>query len=85
MPTGRRFVQFGSFVYANFNLTLVDDTHIYVGTTHDRANVVIAPGPSLLPVLRSGDAVQHACPHWPQLLAGAGVIVLPGVSIGTTR
>lgn len=25
---GGRFVHFGSFIYANFNLTLVDDTHI---------------------------------------------------------
>ena len=28
---GGAHVHFGSFVYANFNLTLVDDTHIYVG------------------------------------------------------
>ncbi len=25
------FVHFGKGIYANFNLTLVDDTHIYVG------------------------------------------------------
>lgn len=28
---GGRHVHFGKGVYANFNLTLVDDTHIYVG------------------------------------------------------
>ena len=28
---GGGHVHFGNNVYANFNLTLVDDTHIYVG------------------------------------------------------
>lgn len=28
---GGRHVHFGHSIYANFNLTLVDDTHIYVG------------------------------------------------------
>ena len=28
---GGHHVHFGDYVYANFNLTLVDDTHIYVG------------------------------------------------------
>ena len=28
---GGHHVHFGKYVYANFNLTLVDDTHIYVG------------------------------------------------------
>ena len=32
---GGKFVHFGKNVYANFNLTLVDDTHIYVGGLHD--------------------------------------------------
>lgn len=31
---GGKFVHFGKNVYANFNLTLVDDTHIYVGGLH---------------------------------------------------
>ena len=39
-----KFVHFGRNVYANFNLTLVDDTHIYVG---DKVmfgpNVTVAP------------------------------------------
>lgn len=29
---GGKHVHFGNNVYANFNLTLVDDTHIYVGS-----------------------------------------------------
>ena len=28
---GGKFVHWGSNIYANFNLTMVDDTHIYVG------------------------------------------------------
>lgn len=82
---GGRFVHFGSFVYANFNLTLVDDTHIYVGDhTMIGPNVVIATGGHpLLPVLRER-GMQYNMPVrigrncW----LGAGVIVLPGVSIG---
>ena len=35
---GGKFVHFGSNVYANFHLTLVDDTDIYVGD-----NVMIGP------------------------------------------
>lgn len=82
---GGRFVHFGSFIYANFNLTLVDDTHIYVGDhTMIGPNVVIATGGHpLLPVLRER-GMQYNMPVrigrncW----LGAGVIVLPGVSIG---
>lgn len=82
---GGRFVHFGSFIYANFNLTLVDDTHIYVGDhTMIGPNVVIATGGHpLLPVLREW-GMQYNMPVrigrncW----LGAGVIVLPGVSIG---
>ena len=40
---GGRFVHFGRNVYANFNLTLVDDTHIHVGDfTQFGPNVVLA-------------------------------------------
>ena len=39
---GGRFVHFGRRVYANFGLTLVDDTHIYVGdATMFGPNVVV--------------------------------------------
>ena len=51
---GGRHVHFGRNVYANFNLTLVDDTHIYIGDyTMLGPNVVIATaGHPLLPELR---------------------------------
>ena len=42
---GGHHVHFGKWVYANFGLTLVDDTHIYVGDyTLIGPNVVIAAG-----------------------------------------
>ena len=78
-------VHFGNNVYANFGLTLVDDTHIYVGDcSMFGPNVVVATaGHPILPELRE-KALQFNMPvHigrncW----LGAGVIVLPGVTIG---
>ena len=51
---GGHHVHFGKNVYANFNLTLVDDTHIYVGdNTMFGPNVVVATaGHPILPQLR---------------------------------
>ena len=51
---GGRHVHFGRNVYANFNLTLVDDTHIYVGDyTMFGPNVTVATaGHPVLPALR---------------------------------
>ena len=82
---GGKHTHFGKNVYANFNLTLVDDTHIYVGDyTMLGPNVVLATaGHPVLPELRE-KAYQFNMPvHigrncW----LGAGVIVLPGVTIG---
>lgn len=82
---GGRHVHFGSRVYANFNLTLVDDTHIYVGdATMLGPNVTLATaGHPILPALRA-QGYQYNAPVrigrncW----LGAGVVVLPGVTIG---
>ena len=82
---GGHHVHFGKAVYANFNLTMVDDTHIYVGDyTMLGPNVVLATaGHPILPELRE-QAYQYNVPIrigrncW----LGAGVIVLPGVTIG---
>lgn len=51
---GGAHCHFGKYIYANFNLTLVDDTHIYVGDyTQFGPNVVIATaGHPILPELR---------------------------------
>ena len=78
-------VHFGNNVYANFNLTLVDDTHIYVGDgTMFGTNVVIATaGHPILPQLRERVGQFNMPVHiGKNCWLGAGVIVLPGVSIG---
>lgn len=82
---GGKHCHFGKNVYANFNLTLVDDTHIYVGDyTMLAPNVVIATaGHPILPELREM-AYQYNMPvHigrncW----IGAGALIMPGVTIG---
>lgn len=80
-----KHVHFGKGVYANFNLTLVDDTHIYVGDyTMIGPNVVLATaGHPILPELRPL-AYQYNMPIHigKNCWLGAGVIVLPGVTIG---
>lgn len=82
---GGHHVHFGKNVYANFNLTLVDDTHIYIGDyTMLGPNVVIATGGHpLLPELREKGYQYNASVHigrncW----LGAGVIIVPGITIG---
>ena len=82
---GGRHVHFGRNIYANFNLTLVDDTHIYVGDfTQFGPNVVVATaGHPLLPELREQGLQYNAPVHigrncW----IGAGAILVPGVRIG---
>lgn len=83
---GGRHCHLGRGVYANYNLSLVDDTHIYIGDyTMMGPNVVLATaGHPILPELREGLNLQYNRPIrigrncW----LGAGVIVLPGVSIG---
>lgn len=82
---GGRHVHFGNHVYANFNLTLVDDTHIYIGShTMIGPGVIIATaGHPVLPILREQEYQYNAPIHiGSNCWLGAGVIVLPGVTIG---
>lgn len=82
---GGRHVHFGNHVYANFNLTLIDDTHIYIGShTMIGPGVIIATaGHPVLPILREQEYQYNAPIHiGSNCWLGAGVIVLPGVSIG---
>ena len=82
---GGHHVHFGKRVYANFNLTLVDDTHIYVGDyTMLGPNVTIATaGHPILPELREKNYQYNMPVHiGKNCWLGAGVIVLPGVTIG---
>lgn len=82
---GGHHVHFGSYVYANFGLTCVDDTHIYVGShTMFGPNCVLATANHpILPSLRER-AYQYNLPVriGENCWLGAGVIVVPGVSIG---
>ena len=82
---GGHHVHFGNNVYANFNLTLVDDTHIYVGDcTMIGPNVTIATaGHPILPELRE-KAYQFNIPVHigKNCWIGAGVVIIPGVTIG---
>ena len=82
---GGKHVHFGKCVYANFNFTAVDDTHIYVGDyTMFGPNVILASaGHPILPKLRT-QAYQYNMPVHigKNCWLGAGVIVLPGVTIG---
>lgn len=82
---GGKHCHWGNNVYANFNLTMVDDTHIYVGdNTMLGPNVVLATaGHPILPSLRE-KAYQYNAPVriGKNCWLGAGVIVLPGVTIG---
>lgn len=82
---GGHHVHFGKNVYANFNLTLVDDTHIYVGDyTMFGPNVTIATaGHPILPQLRQRGLQYNMPIHiGKNCWIGAGVILVPGVTIG---
>lgn len=82
---GGAHCHFGKGVYANFNLTLVDDTHIYIGDyTMFGPNVVVATaGHPLVPELRI-KAYQYNMPVHigKNCWIGAGIIIVPGVTIG---
>lgn len=82
---GGRHLHFGSGIYANFNLTAVDDGHIYIG---DKVlfgpNVTIATANHPLdPELRGRGLQYNRDVHIGEnTWIGAGVIIVPGVTIG---
>ena len=79
------FTHLGKYVYANFNLTLVDDTHIYLGD-----HVMIGPNVTICtathpihPRLRRQAAQYNKPVHiGNNVWIGAGSTILPGVTIG---
>ena len=82
---GGKHVHFGKNIYANFNLTLVDDTHIYVGDyTMFGPNVTVATaGHPILPELRKeGYQYNASITIGKNCWIGAGAIILPGITIG---
>ena len=82
---GGKHVKLGRNVYANFNLTLVDDSYIEIGDyTMIAPNVVIATaGHPILPELRE-KIYQYNMPVkiGRNVWIGAGAVILPGVTIG---
>ncbi len=83
---GGHHIHFGSNIYANFNLTCVDDGHIYVGDwTKFGPNVTIATaGHPLEPHLREDPALQYNKDvHIGRCVwIGANTVIVPGVTIG---
>ena len=82
---GGRHIHFGNEVYANFGLTCVDDTHIYVGDkTMFGPNVILATANHpILPELREKDYQYNKEIHiGKNCWIGAGAIVVPGITIG---
>lgn len=78
-------VHFGHTVYANFNLTLIDDTHIYVGNyTMFGPNVIVATASHpISPEHRKQDYQYNQPVHIGEnCWIGAGAIILPGINIG---
>ncbi len=82
---GGAHCHFGNNVYCNFGVTMVDDTHIYVGDcTLFGPNVIVATaGHPIIPELRE-KAYQYNAPVFigRNCWIGAGAVIVPGVTIG---
>jgi len=82
---GGLHVHFGNNIYANFNLTLVDDTHIYVGD-----NTMFGPNVTILTATHTTDPeyrkneLQYNLPVHigKNCWICTGAIIFPGVTIG---
>ena len=82
---GGHFVHFGKNVYANFNLTLVDDTHVYVGdNVMFGPNVTVATAGHPLNAEQRAQGMQYNLPVriGKNCWIGAGALIMPGVRIG---
>ncbi len=82
---GGKHVRLGNYVYANFNLTLVDDGNIDIGD-----NVMFAPNVTVItathPVLPSlrekGLQFNVDVKICSNVWIGAGAIIMPGITVG---
>lgn len=82
---GGKNVHFGNGVYANFNLTMVDDCDIFVGSNvMFGPNVTVSAGTHPIhPELRSKQAQYNIPIHiGNNVWIGANSVILPGVNIG---
>lgn len=82
---GGRHIHFGKNVYCNFNVTMVDDTHIYVGddTMFGPGVIVATAAHPIRPELRE-QRYQYNKPVTigKNCWIGGGAVILPGVTIG---
>lgn len=82
---GGHHVHFGSQIYANSNLTLVDDGHIYIG---DKVmfgpNVTIATANHPIDAKLRGKGLQYNKDVYigENTWIGANVVIVPGIHIG---
>jgi len=82
---GGKNVHFGTGIYANFNLTLIDDGHIYVGNRVLFApNVIVTTANHPLdPELRKYEMQYNRDVYIGEnVWIGAGAVILAGVHIG---
>lgn len=82
---GGKHLHLGNRVYANFNLTVVDDGHIYIGdNVMFGPNVVIATANHpIQPELRARALQYNKDVHiGNNVWVGAGAVIVPGVTIG---
>lgn len=82
---GGKHVFFGNDVYANFNLTMVDDGNIFVGDcVMFGPNVTVATaGHPIEPTLREKAMQYNIDVHiGKNVWIGAGSVILPGITIG---
>ncbi len=82
---GGRHLHLGSRVYANHNLTLVDDGHIYVGDCvlfGPNVTVITASHPIEPDLRRRGLQYNKDVRIGENTWIGAGALIVPGVTIG---
>ena len=81
----RRAYTFRKNIYCNFGVTMVDDTHIYVGdyTMFGPKVTVAVAGHPVLPELRKQAYQYNAAVHiGKNCWIGANAVILPGITIG---
>ena len=82
---GGKFAHFGHDVYANFNLTMVDDTDIYVGNNVlFGPNVTLCAGTHPIHIELRRQQAQYNLPVriGNNVWIGGNTFVMPGVTIG---
>lgn len=82
---GGKHVYLGNHVYANFNLTLVDDSNIYIGDDvmiAPNVTIITAAHPINIELRQKGYQYNRDVHIGSNVWIGSNVIILPGVTIG---